>query len=187
MHLTNKINAVNRLLKEANKHVSAFQSKSGISCLANCGLCCTKHDIEATILEFLPAAYQLCVSGEFLSLFESIDKKEDTNCIFYTPFSNGKFCSHYENRGLICRLFGFSTKKDKHGALTLATCKPIKQTHDLFLLGNKLRFAPEMSDYYMKLFGIDPNLSIKYIPINQAIKKAIEIVSLHLDYKKNTA
>ena len=187
MHLLNKINFVKLILAEADNHVAEFQRISNIACIANCGLCCTKPDIEATVIEFLPAAYELCISNDYLSIYELIENKSDTTCIFYNAFSNGKFCSQYKTRGLICRLFGFSTAKNKNGEHSLITCKQIKQSTNLNKIHNKLHLAPQMSDYYFKFYGIDSRLSVDYYPINIAIKTAIEIVSIHLLYDKNTA
>jgi Fe-S-cluster containining protein len=187
MHLTRKIHAVNRILRQADKHIETFKTQSKITCLPNCGLCCTRTDIESTITEFLPATYKLYLSGEYNTILENIEYKTDTICVFYNPFSNEGFCSHYQTRGLICRLFGFSTRTEKSGIRTLVTCKPIKQVLGFNESQYILSFAPEMSEYYLKLYGIDPKLTIQYLPINQSIKKALEIVLHHFQYKKKPA
>lgn len=187
MNLNNKIIAVNRILKQADKHVLKFQHHAKVCCVSWCSLCCVKQDIDATILEFLPGAYKLFLSGEYEGVLGNIQTKTDTMCVFYNPFNNEGCCTYYQSRGLVCRLFGFSAKKTKTGDKTLVTCKPIKQLIEYKEVQDKLRFAPEMSDYYLKLYGIDPKLTIQYLPINQAINKAIEIVSFYFQYKKKRA
>jgi len=44
-----------------------------------------------------------------------------------------------------------------------------------------------MTDYYMKLYGIDPWLSVQYFPVNEAIKTALEMVILNFQYRKKPA
>jgi Fe-S-cluster containining protein len=187
MYLKYTIKSVTRIFREADLHIATFQFQSKLSCAPNCGWCCTKSNIEATVLEFLPAAYNLYLSGQFNTILDSIENKTDTLCVFYNPFSDEGFCSYYHTRGLVCRLFGFSKKTDKTGAHTLVTCKPIKQLINFKNMQNILPDAPEMSEYYLRLYGIDPSLAIHYLPINQSIKKALEIVLLHFQYKKKPA
>ncbi len=187
MHLMNKIKAVNKVFRQLETHISGFKEKSELSCVSNCGLCCSKPNIDATILEFLPAAYALYLSGKYEDIINNIEDKKDDVCVFYNPFSKGWSCSNYMERGLVCRLFGFSARENKHNKLTLVTCKSIKSSIDVDKLQNKLKYAPKMSSYYMKLFGIEPKLAIEYFPINQSIKKALEIVILHFRYAKKPA
>ncbi len=187
MPILKKIQDVNKVLHQADNHILNFRSHSKLACAKNCGHCCIKTDISATILEFLPGAYHMYTSGQCDTILKRIALNKNNQCVFYTPFSNGGFCSHYHDRGLICRLFGYSAKTDKYGNRILSTCKSIKNLIENNKLQVDLALAPEMSDYYMELFGIDPQLSIQYFPINEAIKKAIEIVSLHFQYEKTTA
>ena len=93
----------------------------------------------------------------------------------------------YSVRGLICRLFGFSVKTDKLGSRTLVTCHLIKDTMNGALLEPSLEIAPNLSSYYMRLYGIDPSLSIRYLPVNHAIKEAIEMILFDFNYRKKPA
>ena len=182
MNLIHKINAVGHVLNQADKAVSTFSYRSAIACIPKCGQCCLNPDIETTILEFLPAAYHIFIEDKYQNFIENIENKKDDICIFYNPLLTEGNCMNYKYRGLICRLFGYSKKTDKNGNHTLATCKPIKQSVDLEQIQNKLQYAPEMSEYYMRLYGIDPRMTIQYYPINQSIKKALEIILLHFQY-----
>lgn len=187
MYIKQKIDAVSRIFRQADNHVAAFQSQSNLSCVPQCGLCCTKSTIQTTVLEFYPAAYELFLCEQSDIILENIEKKNDNICVFYNPFSTEGFCRYYQNRGLLCRLFGFSRKNGKTGAYTFVTCNPINQKSNVYEIQDKLIYAPDISDYYVKLFGIDPNLSVQYLPVNQAIKKAIETVLLHFQYRKKPA
>ena len=187
MYLKYKINAVNRVFRQADACVASFQNRSKLSCLPGCSLCCQKKNIEATILEFLPAAYHLYLSGKYHDVLDDIENRLDGLCVFYNPFSNEGSCSLYQNRGLVCRLFGFSKKTDKQDSHILITCRQIKEHYNIDNIRNKLIHAPEISSFYLKLYGIDPKLVVHYSPINEAVKAALEIVLLHFKYTKKPA
>ncbi len=187
MALIEKIHSVNRIYRQLAIHNSYFKKASGIGCPPGCSACCINPEINATILEFLPAAYDLCLKGAYEPVLTAIDERGDSGCIFYNPMNEGGACSNYQNRGLICRLFGSSSKLDKYENRVLVSCKIIKSNTDPLILSNTIIKSPDMNAYYMKLFGIDQKLSIQYFPINEAIKKAIEIVLLHFQYRKKPA
>ena len=187
MYLKQKINTVNALFRQADRHVSGFQAKSKLTCISNCNYCCTKADIETTIIEFLPAAYHLFITDEYNQVLDNIENKTDESCVFFNPFNPSGACTYYAHRGMLCRLFGFSRKTGKDGSLILTTCKPLKASIDLASIQPTLKHAPELANYYLKLFGIDQKLSVQYFPINQSIRKAIEIVVLHFQYRKKPA
>jgi Fe-S-cluster containining protein len=188
--LIKKIRSVNRVYRQLAIHSSVFRKKSRLHCISNCTVCCAKPDIEATILEFLPAAYNSYLDGSYAKVLENIERNQnidDNTCIFYQPLNGGGGCMNYQNRGMICRLFGFSSKINRSGRREFVSCKFIKETADPALLQASIEKAPDMSAYYMKLFGIDPKLSIQYYPINEAIKKALEMVLMHFHYRKRPA
>ena len=187
MYLKQKIQAVNRVFMQADTHVSSFRKRSGLACPPACGVCCFKSDIQATVLEFLPAAYELYLNGKTLEILEKLEKRSDNICVFYDPTGEGGCCSEYACRGLVCRLFGYSKRNDRQGNPALVTCRLIKELAESSRNDIKLTLAPNISDYYLKLFGIDPDLSIKYLPVNRAVRKALEIVLLDLQYRKKPA
>lgn len=186
MQLENKINAIRKVLADAEKHANKFQKASGINCVPACGICCLKNNIETTVLEFLPAAYQLFFSTEYISILETIENKKDPVCVFYQPLTQSGCCKYYKHRGLICRLFGFTRKTGKNGALSWVTCNTLKSMVPEYNTIN-LQQAPDMADYYIRLFGIDPGLSTQYLPINQSIKKALEIIISYFTYTQKSA
>jgi Fe-S-cluster containining protein len=185
--LEHKIKSVNQLYRHLDRHVFAYKRRSGLSCVNGCGLCCLNKELNTTITEFLPAAYRLFQSGQTDSVLEKIRSKQDPICVLFNPFTEGGNCSVYSERGLLCRLFGFSVKTDKNAVPSLITCHLIKETIDNEQLDPSLQAAPNMSSYYMKLYGIDPVLSVRYMPINQAIKEAIEQVLSYFAYRKKPA
>ncbi len=160
-------------------------------CLSGCGLCCKKPDITATPLEFLPLAFHLYTEGKADSMYEATATSEESLCLLFAPLKGsvrGGMCSNYAYRGLICRLFGFSAARDKMGDPRLVTCKSIKEDQpEEFATGTEKAAQGEvvfMRDYYFKLTCIDPDLGRETMPINLAIRRALEAVMSYYAYRR---
>ncbi|PTN08802.1 putative zinc- or iron-chelating protein [Mangrovibacterium marinum] len=180
-----KVQRVQKVLKNAALHAEKFSHKSGLTCVANCHHCCLKTDISASPLEFLPLAYHLYKTGKAELFYDQLEKlPANTLCINFSPLGAAGACSEYAYRGLICRLFGYATNHDKQGHNRLVSCKTIKQSPTAALLPPKLLAkAPVMADYYMQLAAIDFKLGNEAMPINQAIKRALELVMTYYMYR----
>jgi uncharacterized protein len=194
MSLIRKVRKVLDLFKELDNEISVFKVESGIECKTGCGECCLYPKVHATILEFLPFAYKMIIEGKAIDLLEKL-KIEDAysfNCIIYSPLSlpsHKGHCSDYENRGLICRLFGYSANLKKDGTPGMITCKIIKTNHSEFFknsesLSEYSKHLPIASEYYSKLQSIDLTLSLTTYPINIAIRKALEYGLSYYAYRK---
>jgi hypothetical protein len=72
----------------------------------------------------------------------------------------------------------------KDQKLQLIACKIIKESITSGLSEQTMEKAPLMSDFYLKLYGIDPELGTRYQPINKAIQKAIELVAFHFQFRR---
>ncbi|SFR75547.1 YkgJ family cysteine cluster protein [Maribacter stanieri] len=188
-----KVQAVDRIFNQLDKELGSFQKSTGLGCVANCGNCCLKPDINATALEFLPLAYHLFKNGEaeeWLDLLQNntSDKLCPVLNKVIAPSSIG-FCSDYAHRGLICRLFGFSAMLHKNNKPKLVTCKPIKENKPEAVANAEAHIAsksnyPLISNYYMQLRSIDENLGEELFPIRVAIEKAIQTVLGYYAYRK---
>jgi hypothetical protein len=112
---------------------------------------------------------------------------ENSICVMFSALGDRPGgCTRYEYRGLICRLFGFSSGNDKSGQKRLITCKTIKETQAYKQLKPaRLDKSPGAADYYMQLAAIDFTLANELLQINDAIKRAIEIVLTHYQYNRN--
>lgn len=192
MTIEGKVNLVEQLFQKLEHEIEHFQSESKLHCILGCGKCCTTPDIDASPLEFLPWAFHLFLNGKAEETLDELNKKTNLSCHLYRPLtivdtSSGS-CSNYVYRGLICRLFGYAASRDKHGKLRLATCKIIKENQqDSYLntleaISNGL-YVPIFSDYYMNLSQIDYGLGTLILPINQALKRAIEEVLQYYAYR----
>jgi Fe-S-cluster containining protein len=188
--LPQKAKAVQRVFDRLDKEIATVQKSSGLHCLAGCGECCKKADIEATPLEFLPLALQLLDEGRAEKSLEELESKQDSLCFVFRPHVTnfGGLCNEYPNRGLICRLFGFTARRNKEGMSELVTCKLIKQEQseafDQLVTEMKSgKKIPVMSDYYSRIASIDHTL-VTFYPINEAIKQALETVLHYYAYRK---
>jgi Fe-S-cluster containining protein len=188
--LTEKVTAVKKVYARLDKDIAALQKQSGLHCLAGCGECCKKPDIEATPIEFLPLALKIFDEGQAETVHKELSLKSDSLCYVFRPHLTnfGGLCNEYPDRGLICRLFGFTARKNKEGQSELVTCKLIKESqHKEFeTLTNEMKAGkkvPVMSDYYTRLSSIDHTLTTFY-PINEAMKKALEVVMAYYAYRK---
>jgi Fe-S-cluster containining protein len=188
--LPEKVTAVKRVYARLDKEIDTLQQSSGIHCLSGCGECCKKPDIECTPLEFLPLALELFDEGRAEQAWEELQNNSQSLCYVFRPHITnfGGMCNAYPNRGLICRLFGFTARTNKEGQRELVTCKFIKQEQadDYGRLVEDLKAGkkiPVMSEYYTRLTSIDPTLA-EFYPINLAIQKALEVVMHYYAYRR---
>lgn len=186
--LPEKVRAVEEVFDQLDAEIAAFQSRSGLHCNWGCGKCCFKPDIEATILEFLPFAQHLYQQGKAFEWLEKLKSNDGTVCLILNPTQHAAgLCSEYKHRGLICRLFGYSARTNKYGAKELVTCQIIKSEQAVNFQAAAAAIAdggevPVMSQYYMRLHAIDFELTREFFPINEAIKRAIEVILHHYAY-----
>lgn len=185
-----KVQAVEAVFQQLDESISSFQSWSNLGCKLGCGKCCFKPDIEATALEFLPFAHYLYLHDKAFEWLEKIKTSDAEICHILNPSQAGTgLCSEYAYRGLICRLFGYSARTNKYGTRELVTCQIIKtEQAESYQKANQEitennRSVPVMSQYYMQLHAIDPELARDFYPINEAIKRAIETVLHYYAYR----
>ncbi|MBU2903662.1 YkgJ family cysteine cluster protein [Arenibacter algicola] len=192
MSMESRVKAVEALFAVLDREIATFQSESGLGCKAGCGKCCTHPDIDASPLEFLPWAFHLFLNGKAETTLEELRVNSSSLCHLYRPLSvldsNSGSCGDYKYRGLICRLFGYGASRDKLGQLRLATCKIIKENqaeryeYAQAAMKNGL-YVPIFTDYYMNLNQIDFRMGNSILPINKAMKAAIEEVLQYYAYR----
>lgn len=191
MSIIRKVKAVERVYQRLDQEIAKFQSNTGLSCMAGCGACCQKADIEATVLEFLPFAYYAFMQDKAEETLEKLKSHPSSICHLLKMTvvgSSAGLCSDYVYRGLICRLFGYAAARDKYGNLRLVTCSKIKeqQAQKYAESIEKIKAGmevPVMSQHYSRLSSIDQELTRKFYPINVAMEKAIEMVLHYYAYR----
>lgn len=181
--------AVDNVFKELDEHIEKITSETGMKCIHLCGDCCRKTDIEASPIEFIPLAASLYESGKVDEFLAQLDRSDETGyCVLFSPeaWKDGNWgCLNYEKRGLICRLFGFGYRLNREGIPELVTCKVMKHSCPE-AVAKARRIGVETPDviplfrnYSMQLYSIDPDLAIQQLPINKAIRVAIEKLYFH--------
>jgi uncharacterized protein len=186
MSLPKKVKAVEKIFLEFEKEETRFRKKFALQCKAGCSHCCTKPDIMAYPLEFFPFAWHLHEAGRADEVYVSLVNKKQTLCLLYDPMAPHGLggCLDYEYRGLICRLFGFSRTTDKNDSSRIFTCRIIKEMYPQHFgpkapMPGTVPKAPLTAKYYSLLRAIDPDQSTELLPINDAIRKAIEAASIY--------
>ncbi len=190
MSIERSVQLVENLFHKLDQENAEFHKSSGISCASGCGKCCTYSNVEASPLEFLPWAFHLFLNGEAEKTLNLLNQTESLTCIIFKPLTvlgQGR-CSDYKYRGLICRLFGYAANTDKYGNLRLATCKIIKEGqaekyNSISEAISKGLYVPVFTEYYMQLNQIDFKLGNIILPINKALKMAIEEVFQYYAYR----
>ena len=96
-------------------------------------------------------------------------------------------CMFYEKRGLICRLFSYNYRTDKHGTRLIAACKTINEEQAVLVAKAngillKKPLGPKATAYYQRLQFIDFKEAQKQYPIGEAIRIAVESVVTYFHY-----
>jgi len=194
MNLEEKSQEVRKVFEELDTEIKSFLDASKLTCISGCGFCCSNPKVSASVLEFLPLAFDLYAKGKAEKALEILNKTtEEDACIIYKSLSEDGhlgFCSDYQNRGMICRLFGSSARKNKEGQKEIITCKKIKtEKKDFYEIAvdaiKSEMSIPSSTDAYRKINNIDFILTERQLPINKAIKEAIESVITFKFYTEN--
>lgn len=183
MRYNDIISEVEKLFSELDAHLQASSAESGLSCPQYCGRCCMKPYIEASVLEFIPLAAWLYRTGQVDEFMEKLDNPQHPWCACFDPEASSREewgCQYYGQRGLICRLFGFGYRLNRDEKPVLVTCRIMKTTRPgavakaASMAEAKPGEMPVFSNYFMRLLSIDPDLAVPQLPINEAIRRAIE-------------
>lgn len=175
------------LYADIDCQIASFQMATGFQCPPGCGQCCQTPYIDATPLEMLPVALVLFRRGEALQWLDRVSHRGGVGqCIFYQPDpqipGNGR-CQVYPWRPSLCRLFGFSAHRDKQGNLSLSTCQRHKHENADIVGQIQSEIAsglpiPVMADLTAQVANLDPYWGYQRMPINQALRIAIEQVGI---------
>lgn len=179
------------ILEEIDRATTAFQTATGLQCPPGCGACCQNPEVETTPLEMLPIAWELHQRGELSKWIEQMAAVNGEGiCVFYRSdpeiAGNGR-CSIYPWRPSLCRLFGFAAVVNKQGNPELAACKKHKEVMPEVVTKSQAAIAdglpvPQFADFAMRFRTLEPNLGQERLPINQALKVALERVGLIVQF-----
>ena len=171
---------VEAVFDDLEQSFSSYQNRTGLTCKPGCGACCNNPQVEATVLELLPLALSLYDQGRAEQVLAELDRYSGFACYHYARASldglDGS-CSVYKHRPAICRMFGAAAVNGKHGD-RLSVCRVIKQERAAAWQAAVIASdqAPRMTDGKERVRQIDFALGRQDLPINQALKQALEKV-----------
>lgn len=176
---------VRRELGSIDAETADFSLRLDLHCPDGCGLCCENPAVEATPLELLPAARELVQRGRAEELLADERVQAGSGiCVFYEQVDGpgrGR-CGQYETRPAICRLFGFAAARTKRGP-ELAQC-PVHHEHTPDAAGRAFdavrdgAVVPMFDPTFRRIAGLAPDLATEQVPINRALRVALEKVLL---------
>jgi Fe-S-cluster containining protein len=171
-----------------DRDMAEFQLESGLRCLAGCGKCCLTGDVQVSVLEMLPMAHKMFCDGTADQWLDRLSGSSRTGtCIVYTdnpPVYAGGHCAYYAWRPVLCRLFGFAAVRGRTATKTLTVCRHIRHNAPqeaaaaMALAGE----APCFANHSANLYGLEPVLGLRVMPINAALRQAIERLGLNFAY-----
>ena len=176
---------VQQILNDAQVRTRLFQHDGHLNCLSHCCHCCQKTDLLASPLEFLPLAYHLYKTAraeQFYDRLRQLPANQYCALLDFESTNHGQ-CHEYAYRGLICRLFGFAANLDKNSRRRLISCRSIKESNGYLHLGTTLDQAPLFGNFYFRLEAVDFSLAGEQLQINEALRKAIEIVLTYFQFR----
>ncbi len=123
-------------------------------------------------------ALELLKSNQAADYLKLASQNINKKCVFLNITNEEKgfgFCREYKFRPFVCRIFGIASRLDKYNEKQLLICPTLKENN----LENDLKNIEELplvELWKKKLEIIDPKLSEKELPINQALIFILEKV-----------
>lgn len=170
---------------EYDRFSSAIQGDKGFKCIDGCGACCmtSSLNLEVSVFEMLPLAIELFRRGladEFYDRLEGLDTSESVCVIYHKLSDDGKrgYCSMHPQRPLICRMFGGGIHVGKAGKKDLLLCRLMKDVYlpQSQLVDELMQTLPMVRDYCTEVRDLNPDLSQRLLPINEAIRQALDLI-----------
>jgi len=192
--LRQKIKAIQKLFQELDQETGALQRSTGLSCTTGCSRCCLSPQVETTVAEMLPMAAALHEQGRSSAFHQYLAQScvdGDPICVVLhrkTPTGAQGSCSQYAERPGICRLFGFAGQRDKQGQARLSPCAQLK-THEGERIKQIQQDAQEGRLSIPLFYTLPARVALAadsesepLLPINEALRQAIERVELDAAY-----
>lgn len=180
-----------KIYEEMSKTFSQYQQSTGLHCPEGCGKCCVNPEIEASILEMIPMALRLQDENKLEEWLQKLENSQQQNCLTFEshlPDGSKGSCRGYQERPSLCRMFGVSGYYNKYQNPTLSICKTLRENYPdqtkSLLAQVDGKNTPMLNQWTYRLAHLDPALIQERMPINQALKKALEKVALYALYQK---
>lgn len=177
-------------LERLDEDTRALGNATGLGCPPGCGACCENPHIETTVLELLPAAFELLERGEAEHVLERPEVQGgEGRCTFFEPSSSagGGRCGLYAHRPGICRLFGFASVHTRRGS-ELAACRVHRLTAPHVVSAAERHVAEggragNFASWGVEVAGLEPTLGTHPLPFNEALRQALVRVLSEADWR----
>lgn len=177
------------LFREADRGADGLTQATGLHCPTGCGHCCAHHKPHATVADVMLLAEAEVERGTAELRIQQLQAlPDDAPCIYFAAGRLPGGCTAYSLRPLVCRLFGFSATRDKHGELALSAChvhkreakEAVERAQAYVAEGGEVAV---MADLQIQADAIDPDRAREQVPINRALQKALEWAALSAQYR----
>jgi len=186
--MTRIIKIVDRVLHiygRLDEIIARFRAATGMECPEGCSYCCRNWCVETTVLEVLPLGLEIYARHEEEAVLSSIADKEacgDSVCAVVLPNSSHGSqgsCGYYAWRPLACRLFGYAVRRNKRMEAELCPCRIIRETEPSSVRRAEIAIReglelPVYQETFMHIASLDPGTGYRMLPVNRAIKEALE-------------
>lgn len=128
----------------------------------------------------LPLALHLFENNLAETFLENALEHSEDRCILLSIIDEEKglgSCSKYEFRPFVCRVFGIAGRTGKRGQIEYSICALLKE-NIADTITNDHSNIPFIENWKRKLEVVDPKLTEKEIPINQALALVLEKILL---------
>lgn len=165
--------------------IAALQAATGLACPPGCGACCLSPEVEAAPEELTLWAEEWVLQGRAeatLARLETLEAEGIPTCALYEPSSadgrDGR-CGAYAWRPLVCRLFGFAARTNRHEQKELVVCRTMAAASPAVTRSAALAVAAGLPapDFASHAHGLSAALGgrgDRRLPINQALKAALQ-------------
>lgn len=172
-------------LATAAEATEAFSAAHGLHCPPGCGACCLSPEVECSVTEWGPLVRELVHEGRAEAVLAQLHAQLASGssvCVFYAPEDGdprrGR-CQVYGLRPMICRLFGFSARRDRDGTPELVSCRVMREQDPAAVAAAAQAVregapAPVMGDLMGAVLAEAPGTDGRMLPINEALRVALE-------------
>jgi Fe-S-cluster containining protein len=169
------------------QETARLATATGLACPSGCGRCCHGVEVLAAEVEMLPMAGEILARGEAEGwLARLAGDPPRTLCPVYEPEAGAPQrgrCGLYAWRPLVCRLFGFSARTDKHGRPELVHCRVHEEETPAVVARARAAVAagepaPRLHEESTGLRALDPSASGELLPVGLALRRALEKLAL---------
>ncbi len=189
MNIRETVNNLQKFYEEMASTFSDYQASTGLACLSGCGRCCVNPDVEASVLEMLPFALKIYDQGLLNEWLIKLENPATDYCVLFQGESSGKGkCGHYLERPSVCRMFGVAGYADKNNQAVLSICKYIRENEPEKASEKQKNLdrksVPMMSEWVSQICHLGEPAIQRRVPINNAIKQALEKIALFAQYQE---